>query len=205
MPHVTKISIQQKRDDRYSVYIDGRYAFSLSDLDLAASGLKVNQEITGLRIQELQDQSQIGKALDRAYNYLSFRPRSSKEMRDYLKKKDYDDPLIEKVMDRLHQNKLLNDSDFAAAWVRERQLTQPRSKQHLRQELRQKGIDSQIIDDVLNEISNDMQQVAIRDLIQKKRLLNRYDDKQKLMAYLAGKGFKYGEIKQALEELEGLG
>jgi regulatory protein len=200
MPVITRIQRQQ-RGARYSIFIDASYRFSLSENQLLELGLAVGDELEAGRIEELSERSTEGKALDRAYNYLSYRPRSLKEMRDYLRNKDYDAAVIDTVVQRLVDQDVLNDERFAAEWVADRRLLQAKSATALKVELRQKGISSDIVAGVMEAIGPEEEIEAILQLVQRRRLQQKYGDEQKLMQYLAGKGFSFSTIKAALERL----
>lgn len=195
---ITRITQQVKRQDRYSIYVDGKYAFSLSESDLIKLGLRKDQEFTAAELEDMKLASLIGKAYDRALNYLGIRPHSEQEIRRYLRRKQYEDEVIEEVISKLERLNLMDDTAFARAWVESRQALKPRSRRKLRQELVQKGVDKDTIDQALQTIDEETQLRNLRQLIEKKR--PRYDDERKLMAYLAGQGYPYGLIKKALSE-----
>lgn len=81
---VTKIAQQVKRQDRYSIYIDGAYLFSLNEYQLANSGLRSGKELSQEEVDNFAKESQFGKAYERSLNYVMIRPRSEKEIEDYL-------------------------------------------------------------------------------------------------------------------------
>lgn len=221
---VTRIVQQVKRSDRYSIYIDDKYSFSLSDYQLVGSGLSVGKEFTAKELKEFLDTSNFGKAYERALNYVMIRPRSEKEIKDYLvrtflypkpkvftnkagerviKKQTIDKNkvgvMIDKVMDRLRDKGYINDQYFAKAWVTSRQLTKKSSKRKLEQELRVKGIDSEIIATILQN-NNDTEIDNLKELIVKKRKLTKYQDDIKLTQYLLRQGFNYEDIISSLKQ-----
>lgn len=191
---ITAIKQQVKRQDRYSIYGDGKYLFSFSQNELLNTGLKVGQELSEQQLAELRDTAVLDKAYDRALNLISHRPRSQWEIRDYLKRKDVSAQGAEAVVDRLAERGYLNDRDFAERWVATRRLLKSTSKRRLSQELRQKRIADDIISDVLAEDETDERQV-LRELIERKRKQTKYQDNLKLMQYLARQGFSYDDIK----------
>jgi len=201
MPTVTKIAQQQRRKDRYSIYIDGAYQLSLSELELIDAGLRSGDTVTAEQLTGLQAASVFGKALDRAYAYIALRPRSRQEVITYFRRKDYDDELAQQVVGELERRQLIDDAAFAATWVEERLQFNPRSHRQLKAELIQKGLAAETIDEVLSAVDADTEVEAACNLITTKRLLSRYDDQRKLMQYLAGRGFRYDTIKAALGRL----
>jgi len=82
--------------------------------------------------------------------------------------------------------------------VQSRQLTKKTSIRKLQQELRQKGVGVEIIATVLQK-QNENELQNLRELITKKRRLPKYQDKVKLMQYLARQGFRYDHIKESLD------
>ena len=219
---ITKISQQVKNHLRYSIYIDESYSFSLHEQQLAESGLRVGKELTEAQINDYKNESQFGKAYERALNYTLLRPRSRREMDQYLtrtflypKPKTYVnkagervvkkvkvDPvqtksMIEKISSRLAEKGYVNDEVFARAWVESRRYFKKTSTRRLQQELRAKGVADEIIATVLqNDNSTDQQ--MLRELVTKKRRMARYADDEKLTAYLLRQGFSYGDISVAL-------
>lgn len=196
---ITAIKQQVKRQDRFSIYVDQKYLFSFSQNELLNSGLKVGQELTEEQLDSLKNSAVIDKAYDRALNLISHRPRSEWEIRDYLKRKDLDNPEIDVVINKLRDRGYLDDADFARRWVATRRLLKSTSKRRLMQELRQKRISGDIISQVIEEDETDERQVLI-ELIERKRRQTKYQDKLKLMQFLARQGYNYDDIKSVLEE-----
>ncbi len=195
---ITDIKSQVKRNDRYSIYGDGKYVFSLSENELLNSGIKINQEYDGEELEKLQMTVVLDKAYDRSLNMISRRPRSIWEMRQYLKQKDYDENVIEEILNKLSNRKYLDDEKFAEAWVRDRRALKKTSKRRIQQELRAKKVSDTIIQKVLSEDEADEQDI-LRELIEKKRTQTRYQDDQKLIGYLIRQGFNYSDIKDSIK------
>lgn len=193
---ITAITAQVKRPGRYSIYVDGNFAFGLSANQLLNSGLATGQELSGSELDSLKQESEVGKIFDKTLNLLSFRLRSEHELKDYLKRKQQSPALIEIILNRLSKLGYVDDKQFASRWVENRRLLKPISSLKLKSELKQKRIANDIIDEVLKSDTTDEQEV-LKQLIERKS--KRYPDQQKLMAYLARQGFRYDDIKQALK------
>ena len=143
------------------------------------------------------------RAHQRALNFLSYRPRSSDEVRRNLGDKDFAEKTIEATLERLEDVGLVDDLEFARYWVEQRQEFKPRGAAMLRHELRQKGIDRRIIDQVVTTI--DEQQLAdraARAWVERKRHLDPQEAKQKLYGYLVRRGFAYSVVRETLSGLE---
>ncbi|HSX41030.1 MAG TPA: RecX family transcriptional regulator [Candidatus Saccharimonadales bacterium] len=196
MPKVTKIAQQVKRQHRYSIFVDGKFNFSLSELEITGSGLRVGTEVSDEDMILWQRRSDAGKAIEKAYNFLSYRARSRREIEDYLRRKKYEPETAEQVIKQLENEGLINDAQFATNWSQDRQTYQLRSRRQLQAELIKKGVDREAIEQSMTSLADEVE--TITQLVNTRNLLNKYDDERKLMAYLAGKGFSYGDIKTAL-------
>lgn len=197
---ISNIVQQDKREDRYSIFVDGKYGFSLSEGALLESGLAPGQELDADELKHWKQESADDKIAGNALRYAAMRLRSTWEMEQYLKRKQASPALTEKILNKLSNINLLNDEAFAAAWVANRRLLRPTSKRKLQQELRAKRVPDEVIDITLAEDDAADEQAALRELIAKKRSLPKYKaDPLKLMQYLARQGFNYEDIKGALD------
>lgn len=199
---LTKIVQQQKQRDRYSVFVDDKYSFSLSENALLSSGLAGGQELTPEQVTEYKQLSADDKLFNRALRYVAMRPRSVWEMQQYLKRKDCPAPLTEQITNKLLELDLLNDRKFALAFVHDRALLRPTSRRKMIAELRKKHIPEEVINVTLAEEGLD-EAAALRHAIVKARRQSKYqNDELKLMQYLARQGFNYDDIKSALNSTE---
>lgn len=194
---ITAIKQQVKRPDRFSVFVDGKYSFSLSELALINNEIKLGLELTRSDLKKLKEESNFDKAYNQTLNLLARRPRSEWEIRDYLKRKKHDEELSERLVNKLSERRLINDLAFAQMWVENRRLLKNMSKRKLTQELRAKRVNDEIINEVMGQDETDEREV-LRELVERKK--NRYPDKLKLMQYLSRQGFNYDDIKSVLDE-----
>jgi regulatory protein len=198
---ISKITQQVKNQRRYSVYVDEKYIFSLSEAQLADSGLHSGQELTDKDIKTYKQQSDIGKLYERTLKWLALRARSEWEIDTYLAKISQDEASRQVLKQKVAKLGLIDDQIFATAWVDSRRATKATSKRKLWMELKQKHVPANIIEQVLASDETDEQEV-LRVLIERKLAKSQYQDKQKLIAYLARQGFRYEDIKQVLRDLE---
>jgi len=196
---VTDISPQQRHAYIFNVYVDGKFKFGLSDTELRQHDIHIGIDITEKQIDELKHLANTSKAYSYCLNYIARRPRSCGELADYLRRKDYEPAVAEQVIDRLLRNKMLDDADFARIWVENRILLKPSSRRRLTQELRQKKIEPDIIDQILTRLDPDIELQQACTLIQKKMKNPSYIDQQKLIQYMLHQGFPFSVVKQALE------
>jgi len=203
MARITELRAQKNRTDRYNLYLDGSYKFPVSANTVLSAGLHVGMEIDEERLEEVRQAAEFGNAHDKALNYINLRRRSTKEIRDYLKRKEFEATIIEKVVERLVSIGLLNDEDFARAWIRDRLLLKPRSRRVLSMELAQKGISRSIIDEALSEMEEGSEQQALKEALNRKLRLSKYasrENDEKLIAALIRDGYKYADIKNCLRQ-----
>lgn len=194
---ITDIKQQVKNQSRFSIFVDEKYKFSLSQSGILDTGVRVGKEITQAELDSLVDESISDKAYNGAISLIVRRKRSEWEMREYLKRKDLDPELVDDIVSKLKTYNLLDDQDFAKAWVENRRLLKSTSKRRLQQELRAKRIKDEIINKVLSDDQTDENEV-LKSLIERKKKQTRYQDPQKLMAYLIRQGFNYSDIKDLI-------
>ncbi|MEJ0072573.1 MAG: RecX family transcriptional regulator [Candidatus Saccharibacteria bacterium] len=196
---ITAIKQQERLKGRYSIYVDEKYAFSLSADALLDEQLHSGQELDEQQLKTYKKLSQDDKAYGLALAYLARRMRSRWELGDYFRRKGYDEALAQQIFEKLEKFGLVDDEKFAEAWVRNRRILKPVSKRRLTQELRQKRIADGVITRVLSDDETD-ERAVLRELIERKRRQTRYRDDLKLMQYLARQGFSYDDIKSVLNE-----
>lgn len=148
---------------------------------------------------------------DRFYNktlkFLSFRPRSEKEIKDYLTRKKAGSFVIEKIIKTLKDQNFLNDLEFAKWWIEQRIRFKPRSSRLIKMELKQKGISDEIIEfqisNIQYPISNDLERAKkiAESKIYKYKGLSKQEIFRKLGSLLARRGFSYDVIKQSIDEV----
>ncbi len=199
--YITAIKQQVKRPDRYSIYIDDKYSFSLSDSALLESRLISGQELTPAAVKELKQKSADDKVYSLALRYVAIRSRSRHELMTYLQRKDAAPELIDRIMDRLEGLGFVDDAAFARSWVENRRLLKPVSRRRLQLELRQKRVPDDIIRLVLED-DETTDRDTLSDLVVRKRRQSKYQDDMKLMQYLARQGYGYDDIKSALAGTE---
>jgi regulatory protein len=200
MGKITGITLQKRNKERANIFIDGDYAFSLAVI--TAAPLITGQELTPADIDRLKAEDSLEKAKQSAFGYLSYRPRSTAEVRQNLIKKEYPETVIEQVMTRLTELNLLNDREFARFWIEQRETFKPRSQRALRQELYQKGLSREIIDEAVAGID---ELAAARKAAEKKAYrwtqLPRETFFSKVNGFLQRRGFNYAITKTVTEEL----
>lgn len=142
-----------------------------------------------------------------ALKYLTGRPRSEKEVRDYLSKKKLSENQISDIISFLKEKRFLSDEDFTRWWIDQRTRFRPKGKLLITLELRQKGISSEVIDKIYREDTEDIltDEEKARSVIEKNKKYDRLPKPEryrKLVALLMRKGFDYSVIYRVLNHTE---
>ena len=140
--HITKLEYQKKTPGRVNIYVDGKFAVGISLDDVVKLGLFKDQEISSDFLNQIISQSEFGKALNLALNFLSFRPRSEFEVRQYLKRKKAEN--VDKIIDRLRELGQINDEEFTKWYLDQRKTFRPKGRRALQAELYKKGIKTKL-------------------------------------------------------------
>ena len=202
MKKITAIRIGRGRKKRVNILLDGKFAFSLEAEVAVREGLKVGQELKNSQIEVITRSDQYHRCLNAAAHYLSYRPRSEFELRGRLHRRGFDDNSVDGVITKLKEQGLVNDIAFAQFWKENRQSFNPRSQRLTGVELRQKGVASDIVDQVVNDADDD--DSAFRAAQGKAWGLSLSDYRNfrnRLSEYLRRRGFDYGVINRTVERL----
>jgi regulatory protein len=201
MRKITAIAVQKKNPNRVNISLDDQFAFGLSRI--VAAWLKVGQALSDEKIAELQTADAREAAFQQSMLFLGYRPRSVQEVRDNLQKHEIPAAVIDEVLKRLQETGLLNDQQFAQTWVENRNTFRPRSRRALSLELRRKGLDDEIVQDVLNEnVDEDALALeAARKYVRKVQGLEWPEFRQKLGGFLGRRGFSYPVIAPVLRQI----
>jgi regulatory protein len=203
---VTDIQQQQRNPERVNVFLGGAFAFAISRDEAVMQGLRIGRELTVDEVGEFRAQDFVGKATESALRLLAVRPRAEHELRNRLKRKEYDAATIDLAIERVRNWGYLDDADFARRWVDNRLEYRPRSKRMLELELRQKGVDRETIETTMEE--TDIDEVAAATELARKAAakmsgLDPAVARRRITGQLARRGFDYGTIRSALEHALG--
>lgn len=201
---ITSIEVQAKDERRRSVYIDGEFAFGLTDVDVLFYKLKEYDEISQQKYDEIMNNVIMTKARESAVRFLGYRARSKKEISDKLREKDYSDDVIDKTIEFLEKYNYINDKQFAIKYMNDKIKLKGNGANKIKYELRQKGISDEILDEVFEDTYDDELEKAISLLEKKVKRIDVFDykAKQKLSTYLSGRGYNYDIIKASIKHIE---
>lgn len=210
MKKISRITTQKKRKNRFNIFLDDgqgeQYGFSVDESVLIAYKLQKNLELDDELIETLIQKDDLHKSYTLTINFLSYRMRTKKEIHDYLVKKEVDEEHIKQIIERLTNEGLLEDSQFADAFVRTRIQGSIKGPKLVKRELIEKGVPAQVATESIAQYTFDIQLEKINKWIDKK-MNNQGKDSfkkqlQQLHVTLMQKGFDQDVIKEAVSELD---
>lgn len=219
MSKVTEVVPQKKsasrRTKRFNVFLDGEFAFG-ADEDLVVNRrLVIGKVIAPEDLQKILFEAEVGKLMERMYRWFGLRQHSEKEVRDYFRIKNAElgvkkeekrsQVVIDAVVEVLKKKGLLNDLEFAKAWVEARRKSKQKGIRAIKVELFQKGIDKEIMDEVIRQqvtgnSEEDLAKIALEKKMRLWKNLRPQEFKQKAFEFLMRKGFEYEVIKEIIEK-----
>jgi len=139
-----------------------------------------------------------------AYRYLSHRDRSARETADHLKKKGFEEAVVQQTLHYLKEANYLDDRRFAEHWARTRAENRHYGKFRLRQELIGKGLSQDLIDETLDTLFETVKEIDLARAVVEKKLpamrdLDPGKKKSRLIGLLQRKGFSSDVIYKVLD------
>lgn len=211
MPQITAITSQKKKD-RFNIFLDDKFAFGANLETIVASNLKVGMLISEDKITKIIGQEKSTKLMDQALRYLSYRPRSVREVEDYLASKiakseqikfreAKESRQIPIIVQKLKRYKYLNDRQFAK-WFFTSRAQSPRGLSYVKMELKAKGISSDIIEDLAASYSElELAKKAVSKKLERWQAQPLIDFKKKFYSFLLTRGFSYDTIRELFANL----
>lgn len=202
---ITALEQQANNPERFNLYVDDKFALGISAELMLKMHLYLNQELTPADFEQIKSEEARQQAVERAINYLSFRPRSQEEVRRYLRKKETPPEIIEVVLERLQHLDYLDDRSFATFWVESRERFNPRGSMALRNELRMKGVEREIVEEAVDGEHDE--ELALRAASRKAALLLQTPAmdyatfRNRLSGFLQRRGFSYSIITHVVRAL----
>jgi len=199
---ITKLSRQKRKENRFSLFIDGSFAAGLSAETVTRLHLSEGKEIDPEQLQKAIFEEERQRALNYAFRLLSYRGRSEKEILERLKRYGYSEPVINATMEEVKNAGLIDDKKFAVMFAQDRLNLAKKGKRVIFIELLRKGVPKSDVEEALKKI-NDETEVA-KKLIEKYK--NRYarlepkKRKKKLYDLLLRRGFTFKTIEDVMRD-----
>ncbi|MGI6200895.1 MAG: regulatory protein RecX [Christensenellales bacterium] len=203
MPEITQIKPLRSAKDRVSLHLDGRYYASFQAETLIRAGLSVGSRVDEETLDALTRADEPAAAYERSLNFLQYRARSAQEMATYLKGKGYAPQVVSDTVERLRRNGLLDDAAFGGMLLRERKRQGGYGRAMVKQQLKGKGLESELVDQLLEQDYSEQEELASAAAYAQ-RMLRRYADREQRQRQqaasqaLARRGYSWSVIREAL-------
>ncbi|MCX6168032.1 MAG: regulatory protein RecX [Ignavibacteriales bacterium] len=201
------ITALQRKGNNVVIIFDDSEPVTIDYRTVLDNGLRKNDTIDEKFFEQLISESSFLKIKDTAFRLLGRRHHSTLELRNKLVKKKYQKAIIEKVLTDLTEKKLLDDEQFAVAYLEERSVKKKIGINKLKAELFKKGIDRKIIDKILLNVDSDLSYEQAFELAKRKCLFLQRKDldkaklKSKIFLFLNSRGFESELIMKVLNDL----
>ena len=202
MGKITGLQAGKSRNKRVNLFLDDKFALSLEAEMAVKQGLRVGQDLSDDQLGELRNVDKLQSCFNSATRLVSYRPRSEAELRERLQRRGFDSDSIDAALNKLKKYALVDDVAFAEYWLDNRTSFSPRSKWLTKQELRRKGVNNEIIEQIVD--TSDDADNAYRAAVSKMRSLPLSDHqvfRHRLGDFLRRRGFNYEIINHVVEQL----
>lgn len=204
------MTVAKRNKSRIHIYLDRghgeEYGFTISEDVFIRHHLRKGMELTEDKINTIREEDILDKAFQKTLQFLSYRMRSKKEIYDYLREQDVPEQDALEMIDRLTDLHLINDLQFAEAFVRTKKNTQKKGSKLIEQELYEKGISQELIEKAMFEYPVEEQLDNAISVCEKKK--KKYSTeaqrnrKQKLFQFLLQRGFTQSIANEAIAHVE---
>jgi len=205
---VTAVQVQKKDQDRCSVFVNGKFAFGLHTNIVADKGLRKGLNLTEEDCRTLIREDVYYKAMKRCLDFMAYRPRTQKEIQQRLEALQVPEDIGQRVTDRMDELGYVDDECFAKQWAASRQRSKGFGPRRLEMELIRKGISSSMAKKAVQEAcSEDEMANQLRAQVAKAQHKYRHEGDeqkktQKMIGFLARRGFEIGAIRDAMQQSE---
>ncbi|WP_409340903.1 RecX family transcriptional regulator [Paenibacillus sp. MBLB4367] len=201
---ITSVEQQKRNKRRYNIFVDESFAFSVHEDILIKYRLLKGETIDNERMLEVIQAEERQEVYAHALRYIGRSPRSMKEVRQKLKLKGYEQTIIDLTIERLKNEKLIDDGMFAMQWTEHRIMNQSKGRNWVKQELQQKGIASENIQEAIASLDEEAELANASKLAAKKLSSLKgepYERKQKLASFLLRRGYTSATVSQVLKRV----
>ena len=182
----------------YNVYLSNGEVLELNGKVITDNELLIKKDIDNELYDKLKRDNTICMLMDTSVKYIDRRLRSINELRDYLKNKEEDTIIIEEVIDKLIDNKYLDDDRFTKAYIKDKMAFTSKGDYKIRMELSNLGIDNGIIDNNILMIDNDMLFNKMKKIIDKdiknNKKYNGSELRNKIYNHLISQGYSKEKV-----------
>ena len=206
MKVITKIGRQKNNPERYNIYLNDEYAFAVDESTLIKFGLMKGKTLEQFDIDEIAYEDEIAKAFNKALHFLSYQMRSEYEVKKKLLDAGHGEAVVLEAIRKLENLGFLNDATYSKALLETKKRTMKKGPRAIRQDLKKKGIDKSLQDEVLESFTYEEQLDIAMQLAEKEvRAGNRKTPtqvKQKIQDVLMRKGYSFSIVSDVLERIQ---
>ncbi len=199
MPIITEIKLQKSKI-RANIYIDHNFCCGLNLNVIFQNKLKEGVEITAEKLLQIQTESEMNDAMEKALSLLERQKYSCLRLKTKLKEKGYMEPLIEEVIEKLKSYGYVDDFNFVKSYVSS---NPSKSKREIEKSLLVKGIRKEIIEQYFLELDEPIDEQAKCD-IQAEKYMRRKEKSdtvaKKLLQHLLYKGFSFEQARNSVKK-----
>lgn len=204
-PRISAIEAQERRGNRRSIFVDGRFALGVDESVVSDLGLRVGQQIGEDELQRIVRAEQVTKAKESALRLLDFRPRSRAEISRRLARAGFGEDVVVETLERLEALGLIDDGQFARSWVAHRLAGKGMGTARIKWELRRKGVPNEAVDEALSTIDDETERRSALEAARRRWVKDSSADdrtkRRKLAAFLRRQGYDWSVISVVLNEL----
>ncbi len=189
-----------KRKDKVQLFLEGEYRCTLTKVSVLTYRLKIGEELSEVRLEEILRESETQQAFDRALSLLEKYLKTEKQMKEYLLSKGFAEEAVVPAIAKLKRYGYLDDVDYASCFTEN--ALHSKGKFRIRMELLQKGVDRTTVDEVLESTQEDAE-TAVK--LAEKYLKNKPKDrptKAKLYRHLSARGFSAETVSSVLRRFD---
>ncbi|HRN86139.1 MAG TPA: RecX family transcriptional regulator [Candidatus Dojkabacteria bacterium] len=202
---ITRLKRGVRNAQKIAIYVDSKYTFSVLESILVDENLYIDKEITEEDLDRIKDLTESLELKVKLINLISRRPRSEREIQQYLLKQNIKDN--KGIIETLKNEGYIDDTKFTEWWIDQRVAFKNRSINEIRSELLGKGISNDIIENAIGEADmTESELKSIKLLAEKKKSLLKHKKltteqlNEKVVQFLLRKGFRWELIQKALEK-----
>lgn len=205
MKKITKIEYQKKNKNRVNIYLNDSFAFGVDLNIMIKYSLAKYMELEDEFIEEILKAEEEINVYNYALSVLSRYAKSEKQLRDKMIEKGYDQEFIDNAIIKLKQQRYLDDERYSDMLINSKINISKYGKRRIKEALYERGINKEIIEEKISQLSNEDEIERAYLLGGKKlRTLKEEDTRKKtikLSNYLINKGFEFSTVKKVVTKL----
>ena len=161
------IKYVKQNNGNYKIYLDDDRKIIINEDIILKYKLLYKKEIDEDLLKEITKDNNNYDIYNKCIKYIGIRLRSTNEIKEYMKRKNIDNIIIDKTIEKLTKNNLLDDSIFTKAFIKDKLNFTTMGPYRIKQELIKHKIDSDIINKYIYEIDNSLLEEKINKQINK--------------------------------------